>query len=30
VPQLAFANTFWESYDGLEKPVIRKAMAAAS
>jgi hypothetical protein len=30
VPQLAFANTFWESYDALEKPVragVRKAMA---
>jgi superfamily I DNA/RNA helicase len=29
VPQLAFANTFWESYDALEKPVkagVRKAM----
>jgi superfamily I DNA/RNA helicase len=30
VPQLAFANSFWESYDVLEKPVkagVRKAMA---
>jgi superfamily I DNA/RNA helicase len=30
VPQLAFASTFWESYDALEKPVkagVRKAMA---
>jgi hypothetical protein len=30
VPQLAFTNTFWESYDALEKPVkagVRKAMA---
>ncbi|MEW2329432.1 UvrD-helicase domain-containing protein [Micromonospora chersina] len=30
MPQLAFANTFWESYDVLEKPVkagVRKAMA---
>jgi superfamily I DNA/RNA helicase len=29
VPQLAFANSFWESYDSLEKPVkagVRKAM----
>lgn len=29
VPQLAFANSFWESYDVLEKPVkagVRKAM----
>ncbi|WP_427922828.1 UvrD-helicase domain-containing protein [Streptomyces sp. cg40] len=29
MPQLAFANTFWESYDALEKPVragVRKAM----
>jgi superfamily I DNA/RNA helicase len=29
VPQLAFANSFWESYDTLEKPVrlgVRKAM----
>jgi hypothetical protein len=29
VPQLAFANSFWESYDLLEKPVragVRKAM----
>ncbi|GAA3541489.1 ATP-dependent helicase [Nonomuraea rosea] len=30
MPQLAFANSFWESYDALEKPVkagVRKAMA---
>ncbi|MEV4467384.1 UvrD-helicase domain-containing protein [Micromonospora echinofusca] len=30
MPQLAFANTFWQSYDVLEKPVkagVRKAMA---
>jgi hypothetical protein len=30
VPQLAFANSFWESYDVLEKPIkagIRKATA---
>ncbi|NEC64770.1 UvrD-helicase domain-containing protein [Streptomyces sp. SID9727] len=30
MPQLAFANSFWESYDVLEKPVkagVRKAMA---
>ncbi|MEU0395793.1 UvrD-helicase domain-containing protein [Streptomyces sp. NPDC006208] len=30
MPQLAFANTFWESFDALEKPVkagVRKAMA---
>jgi hypothetical protein len=30
VPQLAFASSFWESYDVLEKPVragVRKAMA---
>ncbi|MEU4772681.1 UvrD-helicase domain-containing protein [Micromonospora sp. NPDC023644] len=30
MPQLAFANTFWESYDVLGKPVkagVRKAMA---
>ncbi|MER7418329.1 UvrD-helicase domain-containing protein [Micromonospora peucetia] len=30
MPQLAFANTFWESFDVLEKPVkagVRKAMA---
>ncbi|RKN32450.1 DEAD/DEAH box helicase [Micromonospora musae] len=30
MPQLAFANTFWESYDVLEKPIkagVRKAMA---
>ncbi|MBM0224695.1 MULTISPECIES: hypothetical protein [Micromonospora] len=30
MPQLAFANSFWESYDVLEKPIkagIRKAMA---
>ncbi|MET7471649.1 UvrD-helicase domain-containing protein [Micromonospora sp. NPDC005686] len=29
MPQLAFANTFWQSYDVLEKPVkagVRKAM----
>ncbi|MFH8440377.1 UvrD-helicase domain-containing protein [Streptomyces sp. NPDC018026] len=29
MPQLAFANSFWESYDALEKPVrngVRKAM----
>ncbi|CAL9379427.1 hypothetical protein [Streptomyces sp. enrichment culture] len=29
MPQLAFANSFWESYDLLEKPVragVRKAM----
>ena len=29
MPQLAFANSFWESYDVLEKPVkagVRKAM----
>ncbi|CAM5365631.1 hypothetical protein SVIOM342S_04993 [Streptomyces violaceorubidus] len=29
MPQLAFANSFWESYDSLEKPVkagVRKAM----
>jgi hypothetical protein len=29
VPQLAFANSFWESFDALEKPVkagVRKAM----
>lgn len=29
MPQLAFANTFWESFDALEKPVkagVRKAM----
>ncbi|MEO3751828.1 UvrD-helicase domain-containing protein [Streptomyces sp. B6B3] len=29
MPRLAFANTFWESYDALEKPVkagVRKAM----
>ncbi|MEV1142741.1 UvrD-helicase domain-containing protein [Micromonospora sp. NPDC049799] len=30
MPQLAFANTFWESFDVLEKPIkagVRKAMA---
>ncbi|GAA1946107.1 UvrD-helicase domain-containing protein [Kitasatospora viridis] len=30
MPQLAFANSFWESYDVLERPVksgVRKAMA---
>jgi hypothetical protein len=30
VPQLAFANSFWETYDTLERPVkagVRKAMA---
>ncbi|MEV0330769.1 UvrD-helicase domain-containing protein [Micromonospora echinospora] len=30
MPQLAFANSFWQSYDVLEKPVkagVRKAMA---
>ncbi|WP_214105075.1 UvrD-helicase domain-containing protein [Acrocarpospora catenulata] len=30
MPQLAFANSFWESYDVLDKPVkagVRKAMA---
>ncbi|MCM2387304.1 UvrD-helicase domain-containing protein [Streptomyces albipurpureus] len=30
MPQLAFANSFWESYEALEKPVragVRKAMA---
>ena len=30
MPQLAFANSFWENYDVLEKPVkagVRKAMA---
>lgn len=30
MPQLAFANSFWESYDMLEKPIkagVRKAMA---
>ncbi|TMR96193.1 hypothetical protein [Nonomuraea basaltis] len=30
VPHLAFANSFWESYDVLDKPVkagVRKAMA---
>lgn len=30
MPQLAFANSFWESFDVLEKPVragVRKAMA---
>ncbi|MCM2580530.1 UvrD-helicase domain-containing protein [Streptomyces meridianus] len=30
MPQLAFANSFWESYDALQKPVkagVRKAMA---
>lgn len=30
MPQLAFANSFWESYDVLEKQVkagVRKAMA---
>ncbi|WP_240802501.1 hypothetical protein [Streptomyces sp. A0642] len=30
VPQLAFANSFWESYNALEQPVkadVRKAMA---
>lgn len=29
MPQLAFANSFWESYDVLERPVkagVRKAM----
>jgi len=29
VSQLAFANSFWESFDALEKPVkagVRKAM----
>lgn len=29
MPQLAFANSFWQSYDVLEKPVkagVRKAM----
>ncbi|MCQ4082164.1 hypothetical protein NGB36_16495 [Streptomyces sp. RB6PN25] len=29
MPQLAFANSFWESYDVLDKPVksgVRKAM----
>ena len=29
MPQLAFANTFWDSFDGLEKNVkagVRKAM----
>jgi superfamily I DNA/RNA helicase len=30
MPQLAFANSFWETYDQLEKPIkagVRKAMA---
>ena len=30
MPRLAFANSFWDGYDSLEKPIragVRKAMA---